>query len=215
MVTLAPEQGDTLSLIPWLVSQGVVVSIGHSDADYNLTLQAVAAGLTHATHTFNAMRPFHQREPGALGVVLTSNKIVAQLIADGYHVHPAAMRILIQIKGADRVCIISDAVPMAGMPPGTYEWDGRTMIREGSTNRFPNGALAGSAMMVDEMLGVLVNSVGIPLQKALQMASETPAALLGVKKGRLAVGYDADVVILGDNWKPTLTIIAGKPVYQA
>jgi len=214
MVTLAPEQGGVLAAIPWLVEQGIVASVGHSDADYDTVQRAVALGLSHATHTFNAMRPLHQREPGVLGAVLAHDAIVAQLIADGYHVHPAAMRMLIRAKGVERVCLVSDAMVVAGLPPGEYEWDGRRIIRAGESSRFPDGALAGSAMLLNQMLRVIVEQVGLPFAQAVRMATEVPARVLGLRKGRLAPGYDADVVVLKDDYEPSLTLIGGQVVYQ-
>jgi len=214
MVTLAPEQGGVLAAIPWLVERGIVASIGHSDADYDTVQRAVALGLSHATHTFNAMRPLHQREPGVLGAVLAHDAIVAQLIADGYHVHPAAMRMLIRAKGVERVCLVSDAMVVAGLPPGEYEWDGRRIIRAGESSRFPDGALAGSAMLLNQMLRVIVEQVGLPFAQAVRMATEVPARVLGLRKGRLAPGYDADVVVLKDDYEPSLTLIGGQVVYQ-
>jgi N-acetylglucosamine-6-phosphate deacetylase len=214
MVTLAPEEGEALALIPWLTSQGIIVSLGHTDADYATVCEAAARGLSHATHTYNAMRPLHQREPGALGAALELDEITAQLIADGFHVHPAAIRILIRAKGTGRVCLVSDAVFAAGLPPGQYEWDGRVVERIGQTCRFPGGAPAGSAMLVNQMLRVLVEQVGLPFEDAVRMGSETPARVLGMHTGRLAPGYKADVVVLKEDYEPSLTVIDGEIVYQ-
>lgn len=215
MITLASEQGQVLTVIPWLVKQELVASLGHWDADYETVSRAIAFGLNHATHTFNAMRPLHQREPGVVGGVLDHPAIVAQLIADGYHVHPAMMRLLIRAKGMEEVCIVSDAVPTAGLPPGEYEWDGRRVIRSGDTNRFPDGALAGSVMLTSKMLGVLVDQVGTSFAQPLCMMTEVPAKVLNVRKGRLAPGYDADVVVLRSDGQPSLTIIGGEIAYQS
>jgi N-acetylglucosamine-6-phosphate deacetylase len=214
MITLAPEEGQALSLIPWLEKQGIIASIGHSDADYDTVSRAVRAGLKHATHAFNAMRPLHHRDPGTVGAVLDHEAIVAQLIADGYHVDPAAMRILIRAKGVGRVCLVSDAMPVAGLPPGEYDWDGRRIVRAGQTSRFPDGALAGSAMLLNQMLRVMVEKVGVTFAEAVRMSSDVPAQVLGLRKGRLAVGYDADVVVLKEDYQPSLTVIGGRAVYH-
>lgn len=213
MITLAPEEGEALSVIPWLVERGIVPSIGHSDADYDTVKRAVALGLNHATHAFNAMRPLHHRDPGTVGAVLDCDAIVAQLIADGYHVHPPAMHVLIRAKGIERVCLISDAV-LAGLPPGEYDWDGRRVVCDGSSSRFPDGAVAGSAMVLNQMLRVIVERVGLPFSQALRMATEVPARVLGLRKGRLLPGYDADVVVLRDDGEPSLTMISGEVVYR-
>jgi len=213
MITLAPEEGEALSVIPWLVERGIVPSIGHSDADYDTVERAVALGLNHATHAFNAMRPLHHRDPGTVGAVLDCDAIVAQLIADGYHVHPPAMRVLIRAKGIERVCLISDAV-LAGLPPGIYNWDGRRVVCDGDSSRFPDGAVAGSAMVLNQMLRVIVEKVGFPFSQAVRMATEVPAQVLGLRKGRLLPGYDADVVVLKDDGEPSLTMISGQVVYR-
>ena len=214
MITLAPEQGEAMQVIPWLVEQGIIASIGHSDADYDTATRAVAVGVSHATHTYNAMRPFLQREPGTVGAVLDHAAVVAELIGDGYHVHPAAMRILIRSKGLERVCLVSDAMFPTGMPDGEYAWDGRVLVHAGWTCRFPNGAPAGSAMLLNQMLRVAVEQTGLTLGEAVRMASTVPAQALGVRKGQLRPGYDADVVVLKPDYEPLLTVIDGQVVYR-
>jgi N-acetylglucosamine-6-phosphate deacetylase len=215
MVTFAPEEGSALEAIPWLVKHNIIPTAGHTDADYDTISHAVALGLRHATHTYNAMRGLHHREPGALGAIMDHDAIVAQLIADGHHVHPAAMRILLRVKGVERVCLVSDATPPAGGPPGEYEWLGYTLYHDGETSRLQDGTLAGSVTLVNQMLRVLVEEVGIPFVDALQMATTTPARMLGVRKGELRPGYDADLVILGEGYIPALTMVGGEVVYEA
>jgi N-acetylglucosamine-6-phosphate deacetylase len=215
MATFAPEQGDALDAIPCLLRLGIIPTMGHTDADYDTIHRAVALGLKHATHTYNAMRGLHHREPGALGAALDHDEIVAQLIADGHHVHPAAMRLLIRAKGIARTCLVSDAAPSAGAPPGEYDWEGYTIYHDGETSRLANGTLAGSVTLVNRMLRVLVKQVGLRFRDALRTATEVPADLLGVRKGRLQPGFDADIVVLGDDYQPTLTLIGGQQVFPA
>ncbi len=215
MVTFAPEEGDALNVIPWLVEHGIIPTLGHSDADYDTVHRAVALGLNHATHTYNAMRGLHHRDPGTLGAVLDHDEIVAQLIADGHHVHPAAMRILIRAKGVERVCLVSDATPPAGLPPGRVEWEGRTLVGDGQTVRLEDGTLAGSATLLDGMLRVLVEQAGVDFKDAVRMATDVPARLLSVYKGRLQPGYDADITVLDDDYHPRLTMVGGQIVYRA
>jgi N-acetylglucosamine-6-phosphate deacetylase len=215
MITIAPELGQALEAIPWLVSQDIVPSLGHTNADYQTVGRAVALGLSHATHTYNAMQPFHHRSPGALGAVFDYDQIVAQLIADGFHVHPAAMRLLIKAKSMDRICIVSDAVPTAGLPAGTLvDWEGFHIMTDGETSRLPDGRPAGSAQLLNQMLKVLVKVAGVPFSDAVRMASLVPARVLGVRKGRLEPGYDADLVVLDADYCATLTIVGGKVVYS-
>lgn len=215
MVTFAPEQGDAIEVIPWLVERGIIPAAGHTDADYDTIHRAVALGLNHATHTYNAMRGLHHREPGALGAVLDHDEIIAQLIADGQHVHAAAMRLLIRAKGIERVCVVSDAAPVTGLPPGEYQWEGYKLLNDGETSRLADGTLAGSVILINQMLRVLVEKTGLAFADALRMATRVPARLLGVRKGQLTPGYDADVVILGEDYQPLQTIIGGETVYRA
>jgi len=212
MLTFAPEMGHALEVIPLLVEEGIIPTLGHTNAEYATIQRAVALGLNHATHTYNAMRGLHHREPGALGAVFDHDEIIAQMIADGHHIHPAAMRILLKVKGADRICIVSDATPPAGAPAGEYSWEGYTLYHDGQTSRLENGTLAGSVTLINQMLKVLVDEAGISLQEAVLMATEVPATLLGVRKGRLAPGYDADLVVLGSDYEPALTLIQGEVV---
>lgn len=215
MATFAPEEGDALAAIPRLVEMGIIPTMGHTDADYDTIHRAVALGLNHATHTYNAMRGLHHREPGALGAALDHDAIVAQLIADGHHVHPATMRLLVRAKGVERTCLVSDGTPPAAAPPGEYDWGGYTLYHDGETSRLENGTLAGSVTLINRMLRVLVEDVGLAFRDAIRTATEVPADLLGVSKGQLKPGYDADVVVLGDDYQPTLTLIGGRQVYPA
>ena len=207
--------GHALEVIPLLVEEGIIPTLGHTNAEYATIQRAVALGLNHATHTYNAMRGLHHREPGALGAVFDHDEIIAQMIADGHHIHPAAMRILLKVKGADRICLVSDATPPAGAPAGEYAWEGYTLYHDGQTSRLENGTLAGSVTLINQMLKVLVEEAAVSLQEAVLMATEVPATLLGVRKGRLAPGYDADLVVLGSDYEPTLTMIQGEVVYRS
>jgi N-acetylglucosamine-6-phosphate deacetylase len=215
MLTFAPELGQALGVIPHLVEKGIIPAMGHTDADYETIQRAVALGLNHATHTFNAMRGLHHRRPGALGAVLDHDEIIAQLIADGQHVHPAAMRILLRVKGIDRICLVSDAAPPAGSPPGTYEWEGYTLHLDGQTSRLEDGTLAGSVTLVNQMLRVLVEQVGLSTREAVIMATSVPARLLGLRKGRLVAGYDADITVLGPDFEAILTVVGGEIVHRS
>jgi N-acetylglucosamine-6-phosphate deacetylase len=214
MVTFAPEQGEALQVIPWLAAHGIIPSVGHTDADYDTIACAVAMGVNHATHTYNAMRGLHHREPGALGAVMDHNEIIAEIIADGHHVHPAAIRILVAAKGVERLCLVSDATPPAGAPPGTYDWMGYKLIHDGRTSRLENGTLAGSVTLINQMLQVLVDEVGLSFAEALQMATATPGMVLGLRKGIIAPGYDADIVILNNDYQADISLVNGEVVYK-
>ncbi len=215
MVTFAPELPGALEVIPWLGEQGIIPSIGHTNADYNLTMQAVKLGLNHSTHTYNAMPPLHHRSPGALGAIMDSPQIYAELIADGFHVLPPMMRLLIKAKGVDRISIVSDAVPLAGMPAGTeMDWCGLHIGTDGEISILRDGRPAGAYKLLNRALRVLVENEVASFANAVRMASTVPADILGLKKGRLAAGYDADLVIMEEDYNPFLTMIAGKVAFS-
>ena len=217
MITFAPEEGEAAELIPALLAAGVLPVLGHSDATFEQVSQWAQLGLSHVTHVFNAMRGFHHREPGALGAVLLHDQFITQLIADGHHVHPGAMALLWKLKGAERIALISDAIPYAGMPPGRYHWEGYELILDGKTSRLADGTLAGATTLLNQNLDTLVGQVGIPFAEALTAATASPARALGLDHtlGRLAPGYQADLAILEPDGRVWQTWIGGEVVFQA
>jgi N-acetylglucosamine-6-phosphate deacetylase len=214
MITFAPEEGQALEVIPWLLENEIIPSIGHCNATYDVAMQAIALGASHATHVYNAMRGLHHREPGTVGAVMDSPSVVGELIADGHHIHPAMMRLLIEKKSREQVCIVSDAAFPTGLPDGSYEWGGQQLYVKDGTSTLADGTLASSVMCLNKMLQVLVEQVGVPLHDAIYMASTVPAKHFGLKKGLLEVGWDADIVILGADYMPEMTIINGEVAFQ-
>lgn len=145
MLTLAPEVPRNLAAIPDLLASGVIISMGHSDASYDEALEAAAAGVRCATHAYNGMRGLHHRDPGVLGAILSQADICCGVIADGVHVHPAALRILFRAKGPESIFLVTDAISVAGLPPGTYDWWGRKVVFDGVAPRLQSGvSLAGA-----------------------------------------------------------------------
>jgi N-acetylglucosamine-6-phosphate deacetylase len=213
IITLAPE--ENMEIIEGLFKRGVTVSLGHSNADYETAKKAIAMGAKLSTHTFNAMRSFHHRDPGIVGAVLESEKIYCEVIPDLIHVHGSVLKILIKVKGVDKVILITDGTEAVGLEDGEYDMSlGRVNIRKGAC-RLANGTLAGSTLTLDQGIRNLI-SLGISLRDAVKMATINPATLLSVedRKGSIAIGKDADVVILNKNLEVDRVIIEGKMISQ-
>jgi N-acetylglucosamine-6-phosphate deacetylase len=216
LMTLAPELPRGLDVVRRLVARGVTASIGHSDATSEQAEAAIVAGVRHATHAYNAMRGLHHRDPGVVGAMLASNDVRAELIADGVHVHPTAMRALVQAKGTQHVMAITDAVAPAGLGDGAFEFDGRPITVRAGQATLADGTIAGSVSTFDGNLRRLVTECGVPLADAIAMGSLVPAASVGLaaRKGYLSGGRDADLVALDANLQVRLTICRGNVVYD-
>src|SRR5580700_1393449 len=199
ILTLAPELPGASELIGEARRAGVVVSLGHTDASYAEAMAAIAGGARHAAHVFNAMRPFGHRETGVLGAILTSAGVTAELIADGVHVDDAAIRILLAAKGPQEVVLVSDGMAATGMPDGRYRLGTFEVSVAGGIARNSDGKLAGSTLTLDRALRHMT-ALGLPLHEVLPMLTSNPARLLGLerRKGCLAAGADADLVLLDD-----------------
>ena len=197
ILTIAPELPGALELIASAVAEGVVVAVGHTDADYEQTRAAFSAGARHAVHFFNAMRPFTHRDPGVIGAVLTEPEMTAEVIADGVHVSGPAIQVLIGTKGFHTVLLASDGTSATGMPDGNYRLGTMEVSVKGGVCRNSEGKLAGSTLTLDRALRYLVE-LGVPFIEAVRMATVLPARRIGLagKKGILAVGADADLVVL-------------------
>jgi N-acetylglucosamine-6-phosphate deacetylase len=197
IITLAPELPGALELVERAVSKGIVASMGHTDATYEQASAAIAHGVTHAAHMFNAMRPFSHRDTGVIGAVLTSPAVMAELIADGHHVDSPAVEILLRAKGLETVLLVSDGTAATGMRDGTYRLGNFEVSVAGGVVRNSEGKLAGSTLSLDLALQHIV-ALGVPLIDAVRMATLLPARRVGLggKKGVIAIGADADIVIL-------------------
>ena len=210
LITLAPEIGEaSLKLIEYAINQSCAVAVGHTDATYDQTQRAFALGANQATHTFNAMRPLRQREPGVVGAVLNNKAAFAQLIADNWHVHPATMNVLYQCKGADKIAVITDAMEATGLGDGEFKLGAhRVLVRNGKA-KLKDGTLAGSLTTMDVCLRNIIAATGCSLVEASRMCSHTPAQSIGVGhyKGLVAKGYGADLVILDLQLNVTRTIV--------
>ena len=205
MITLAPEIEGAEEYIKQ--SKAIVV-LGHTDADYETTVKAARAGAKCLTHTFNAMPPIHHREPAVIGAAFDEG-MYAQIITDGKHVHPSAVRMLYKLFGSDRMIIISDSLCAAGLPDGEYVSGGLKVKIIDGTARIEEGNLAGCTLSLLECVKCAI-SFGIPEEEAFKMASQTPAELLGVNKGIIKEGYDCDLIILDDENNLEEVIINGE-----
>lgn len=214
ILTIAPELLGAMPCIDAARSLGMVVSIGHTDATYEQARAAVAHGAHHATHVYNAMRPFSHRDPGVIGAVLTTPELTAELIADGVHVDEIAMKVLLQAKGPGGVVLISDGISATGMPDGKYMLGDVHVTVSGGICRTPEGRLAGSTLTLDRALRNVVK-LGVPLASAVQMLTLNPATVLGIefKKGALRTGADADIVLLNEALEVTQVYARGVPVH--
>jgi N-acetylglucosamine-6-phosphate deacetylase len=215
IMTLAPELPNSLEAIELLLEEGAVASAGHTDATCEEVTRAVDAGLSLGTHLYNAMRPLAHREPGTVGALLTDDRVKVGIIADGVHVHEAALRLAHRAKGSEGLILVTDAMQAAGMPPGDYELGQRKVHLEDGAVRLPDGTLAGSALTMDEAVRNAIRFLVVSLAQAVRMAAETPAAALNLDgKGKIAVGCDADFVLLDSEGTVLETIVAGETVYE-
>jgi len=217
LISLAPEMPGIERLVRFAVARGAAVAVGHSSATYDQVLAAVGWGLSQATHTYNAMREMHHREPGATGAVLTCDAIYAQVIVDLVHVHPAMVKLLVRAKGPDRAVLVTDAMRAAGMPDGRYDLGGQETIVKGGEARLPAGNLAGSTLTMERAVRNVMGAAELTLPQALRLATRNPAASIGLggRKGQLAPGYDADIVLLDADLRVALTMVGGRVVYRA
>jgi len=196
-VSLAPERKFALKMIRWLRMRHINVAAAHTAASYDEMMLAVHAGLNQAAHTFNAMTPLHHREPGVTGVVLSDDRIIAEIIPDGIHVHPACIYILTRTKATGKLIVITDSISAAGMPDGKYQLGGLDVILAGGVCRLAESkSLAGSTLTMIEAVKNMVQFTNLPLYKIGCMASLNAARQLGIDRmtGSLEVGKYADLV---------------------
>jgi N-acetylglucosamine-6-phosphate deacetylase len=215
VLVIAPEVEENRWLVTEAVARGLTVSAGHTDATYEQALQAVKDGVRHVTHAFNAMRPLGHREPGMLGAALVLPELHCELIADNVHVHPAAMRLLVQAKGPGGVVLVSDAMPATGLPEGAYTIGNRPAFSVNGAVRLADGTLAGSVLTLDRALHNLQAATGRPLAELWPAASRNAARAVGLddRKGTLEPGKDADLVLLDPSLQVVVTVVEGALVY--
>jgi N-acetylglucosamine-6-phosphate deacetylase len=214
LVTLAPELPGALGVIAQLAAQGVIVSAGHSLADGEAAQKGIDAGLRYGTHLFNAMPPMLHREPGLAGALLADERVTLGLIADGLHVHPTLIKVVWQALGPHRLNLVSDAMAALGMPPGRYRLGDFEVTVDEHSARLSDGTLAGSVMPLDAALYCFRQMTGCSLSAALPLVTTTPARLLGLahRKGRIAPGYDADLLLLDKVGRVVKSWVGGEEI---
>lgn len=210
MVTIAPELPGGLELISFLKEQGVVIAVAHSDATYEEAKLAFAAGASHVTHCFNGMRPIHHRDPGLIVAAFEEPHVSLQAIVDQVHLHPAIVRLMHRLKGPEGMVLITDALQAMGLGDGNYIFGGHHVTVSEGIARLADGTLASSTVTMNEALR-LTEANGISMEDAVHMASTTPARILGLShKGKIEVGYDADLVLMDERYQVQWTMIEGK-----
>jgi N-acetylglucosamine-6-phosphate deacetylase len=216
IITVAPEVDGVLELIPAFVRTGQRVSLGHSGADFERSLAAIDAGARHATHLFNRMTPITHRAPGLAGAVLSHETITAELICDGFHVHPAMCRLAIAAKSVDGVMAITDGTAGSGLSPGSStRLGGRTIRVSDQAALLEDGTVAGSTLTMDRAFRNIVAMFDMSITDAAVMCSTTPARAMGLARfGVIAEGNIADLVVLDRAFRVRRTFIAGETAYQ-
>jgi N-acetylglucosamine-6-phosphate deacetylase len=215
MVTLAPEVENGAAFISWMKKRAehVILSIGHSDATYEATCKSFDAGISHVTHLFNAMPPYHHREPGIVGACFDREEVTCDIIADLVHTHPHHLNLVYRMKG-DKVALITDAMRAGCMKSGISDLGGRAVHVLDGKAVLEDGTLAGSVLRMNEALGNMVAYTQMTLPEAVASVTQLPAEKLYMNKGRLEVGYDADLVIFDEDFSIITTIVAGEVIYQ-
>jgi N-acetylglucosamine-6-phosphate deacetylase len=215
VVTLAPELPGGMELLREAVSAGVIAAVGHTDATFDQARDAFATGATLATHLFNAMRHFHHRDPGPAGAALANDAVTCELINDGFHVHEDAVRIALAAAGPDRIALVTDATPAAGMTDGDFHLGPVPVFARDGKVTLADGGIAGSTLTMDAAVRHAVRRVGVPITDAATAAATTPAALLGIadRTGSIQPGKDADLAILSTDLHTEAVISRGALVH--
>lgn len=216
IITMAPEEDFQFDFIKKVKNNSdIVLSMGHTNSDYETAMEAVRSGISHATHTFNAMTPLHHRNPGVVGAVLKSN-VSFEIIADTIHLHPAIYEILLKAKGKDKMILVTDSMRAGGMKDGDWELGGQKVIVADNSARLEDGTLAGSILTLNKAVLNILKYTSLEIYEAVALASLNSAKLLNIdnKKGSIKIGKDADLIIFDKDLKVNLSISEGNVIYR-
>lgn len=217
IITLAPEMDATLRCVREIAkSSDVLISMGHTDADFDTALAGVAAGVRHATHLFNAMSPLQHRNPGVVGAALLADEVSCEIIADTFHIHPALYGLVYRQKGS-KLNLITDCTRAGGLPDGTYSLGGQPIFVKGIECRLEDGTIAGSVLKLNEAVRNFMKYTRAPLYAAVAAASYYPACAIREddRKGSLLPGRDADIVLADGDMNIQKVFCKGELFYEA
>ena len=214
-MTLAPEVKDNMRFVQTLKENGIIVAIGHSEATYEQTLEGIRAGISHATHFFNGIPDFHHRDPGIVGAVIESEDVTVELICDGIHVHPASVRLVLERKKLENICLITDSILAAGLGDGDFILGDLDITAKGYETRLKDSSiLAGSVLTMNRALKNILDWTDLSLSQAVHMASLNPARVIGVDRemGSITKGKFANLTVFDKAFQVKQTYVLGKPV---
>jgi N-acetylglucosamine-6-phosphate deacetylase len=217
ILSLAPEAEENMHWIPKLKANGFIMAIGHSNATYDQAMDSFSKGISHATHLYNAMSGFDHREPGVTGAVLDSDDVTAELIADGVHVHPAALRLALAKKGTEQICLVTDSILATGVGDGVYPWgDEEIEVKGNRVTIRGSQVLAGSVLTLNMAVKNMIDWTGVTLNQAVNLASLNPARVLGLEEeiGSIQAGKLANLAVLDKGFGVVDTILEGKSVLR-
>lgn len=212
LMTVAPELEGVHELALYCAKEGIVLAAGHSNATYDDMMEAVQAGILHSTHFFNAMRRLHHRDPGVVGAIMIYPNIACEIIADGYHLHSAIVKLLRRVKPVHKIVLVTDCLRPTGQTEGKLMANHQEVyLKDGLFTRKEDETIAGSALTMIKGVKNLVEDMDVPMDDALRMASCNPATVISkqIETGYIMPGRDADIVVFDEDYKVRMTMVKG------
>lgn len=216
VIAIAPELKNAKEVITAMVDRGIHIALGHSNATFDETTEAINLGAEIAIHTFNGMRPIHHREPGIVGASLINSKIYSEIIVDNIHLHPAIVDLIIKCKGIDKVCLISDCMRAGGLADGSYLLGEENVVVKEAIARTKDGSLAGSTLSLLDAVRNVDEMNLVPLEDIIKMVSLVPATILGIQEqqGSITKGKRANFTVINNQFETVMTMLDGKVIYS-